>query len=65
MATILKILLYKGELRLACLLTSMYEISIDSQMIENAIEYQQFEWLSHVWAFGKNWIGPRRFQQTA
>lgn len=30
MATIVKILLFRGELKLACLVTSMYEISIDS-----------------------------------
>jgi hypothetical protein len=60
MASICKILLFRGELKLALLLTSMYEISLDLQMIENAIEFKQYEWLSYVWAFGKNFEGARR-----
>ena len=60
MATIVKILLFRSELKLACLLTSMYEISIDSQMISAAIDHKQYEWLSYVWAFGKNYLGARR-----
>jgi len=62
MSNIIKILLFREELRLACLLTSMYEISIDDEMLKSAIEYDQFEWLDFVWAFGKNYRGPRRLQ---
>jgi hypothetical protein len=39
MSNIIKILLFREELRLACLLTSMYEISIDDEMLKSAIEY--------------------------
>jgi hypothetical protein len=61
MASIVKILLFRGEQKLACLLTSMYEISLDYPMLEAAIDHKQYEWLKYVWAFGKNYIGPRRF----
>lgn len=59
MSTIIKILLYRKEVGLACLLTSYYEISLDEDLIFGAIENNQFEWLSYVWAFGKNYIGAR------
>ena len=64
MATIIKILLYRKENKLACLLTSMYEISIDSEMFAAAIKYGKWEWLEYVWAFGKNWLGARRNAQN-
>jgi hypothetical protein len=60
MANIIKILLFRGEQSLACLLTAYYEISLDEDMLFSAIDYSQFEWLSHVWAFGKNYLGSRR-----
>lgn len=65
MATIIKILLYRKENKLACLLTSMYEISIDSEMLASAIKFDKWEWLEYVWVFGKNWLGARRNEQFA
>ncbi len=38
MATIIKILLYRGEVALACVLTAYYEISLDEDMIFSAID---------------------------
>jgi len=38
MSTIIKILLYRKEVGLACLLTSYYEISLDEDLIFGAIE---------------------------
>ena len=59
MATIIKILLFRKEVGLACTLTAYYEISLDEDLIFSAIDNKQFEWLSYVWAFGKNYIGAR------
>lgn len=39
MATIAKILLFRDERKLAQLLVSMYEISIDEKMYQAAVEY--------------------------
>jgi len=41
-------------------LTAYYEVSLDEEMLFGAIDHKQFEWLSYVWAFGKNYIGIRR-----
>jgi hypothetical protein len=61
MANVVKILLYRGEEKLACLLTAYYEISIDEEMIISAIDHGHFDWLNFVFAFGKNYTGVRRF----
>jgi hypothetical protein len=65
MASIIKILLYRDEIKLACFLTSYYELSLDEDLIIQAIEQKQFEWLNYVWAFGKNYIGPRRLHKSS
>jgi hypothetical protein len=62
MATIAKILLFRDEKKLANLLASMYELSIDEKMYLAAVRYNQWDWLSYVWAFGKNYLGARRDQ---
>ncbi|CDW78613.1 UNKNOWN [Stylonychia lemnae] len=59
MTNILKILLFRGEEKLACLLTAYYEIAIDDDMIFRAVENMHFYWLQFVWAFNKNVLGPR------
>jgi hypothetical protein len=59
MQNILKIILFKGEERLACILTATYEISLEEEMIFKAIEYRHIHWLMYVWAFQKNYIGLR------
>jgi hypothetical protein len=38
----------------------MYEVSIDAEMLLQAIKFDHFTWLQYLWAFGKNWLGARR-----
>ena len=38
MSTIVRILLYRNEEKLACLLTAYYEIELESNMIDKAVE---------------------------
>ena len=64
MANIVKMLLYRSEISLACTLTAYYEVALDEEMIFSAFEHKHFEWLSYVWAFGKNYIGARRNKGT-
>jgi hypothetical protein len=45
MANIVKILLYRGEEKLACLLTAYYEIALDREMIRAALNSKNYEWL--------------------
>lgn len=59
MAKIIKILLFRGEIELACYLTAFYSISIDKEMFVNAIENKQLKWLNYVFAFQKNFIGDK------
>lgn len=63
-SNIIKILLYKEEINLACFLTAYYELSLDENMIFAAIEQKSFQWLNYVWAFGKNYVGPRRLERS-
>ena len=60
MSNIAKILLFRKEEKLACLLTAYYELSLDEESYYTAVESKNFVWLSFVWAFGKNFIGSRR-----
>ena len=60
MANIAKILLFKKEEKLACLLTSYYELSIQDEAYYSAVQNKNFKWLEFVWAFGKNYTGSRR-----
>ena len=59
MANIVKVMLFKEEEKLACLLTSYYEMSLDEDSFYQAVDNKSFTWLSFVWAFGKNYIGSR------
>jgi len=54
MANLVKILMYRKEMDLACYLTVFYQIAIDEEMVKNAIEMKQFSWLRYVYAFKKN-----------
>lgn len=45
MANLIKILLFRKEEKLACLLTAYYEISIDNGLIFQAIHNKQYLWL--------------------
>ena len=56
MADIVKILLFKDEIDLACYLNSFYEIQCDELMIEHAIQHDYLKWLKFLWTLGKNRI---------
>lgn len=60
MASIVKILLYKKEQKLACFLTAYYELSLEEDSYYLAVDQKYFQWLEYVWAFGKNYVGSRR-----
>jgi hypothetical protein len=45
LTNILKIILFKGEDKLACVLTAFYEIALEEDMIFRAIEHSQYSWL--------------------
>ena len=59
MTNILKIALQKEEEKLACIITAYYEIALEEEMIVRAITNSNYQWLLFVWAFDKNYIGPR------
>ena len=59
-SNIVKILLFRDEEKLACLLTAYYELHVSKEMILCAIDNNNFQWLNYLWAFGKNYLGPRR-----
>lgn len=56
---ILKILLERGEEKVACLLIAFYEVALEDDMIFRAIENKHFQFLQFIWAFNKNLLGPR------
>ena len=63
MASIAKLLLWKKEEKLACLLAAYYKIAVDEELIKKAIELEMYEFLNFLWAFRKNirgqwWSGP-------
>jgi len=59
MANIVKILLFRGEEKLACLLTAYFEVALDMEMFKCAVENRFFEWLQYVYVFKKNWVGKK------
>ena len=61
MSKLLKIMLYRGEIELACYLTAYYEIFIDEDMIKNAIRKNWYEWLKYVFAFKKNYVANKHY----
>ena len=59
MANVLKILLYRGEEKLACLLVAYFEIALDRDIYRMAIDNEFFEFLKYVFVFGKNYVGKK------
>jgi len=58
MAKVLRVLLYRNEIDLACYLTAHYELSLNIESDFNlAIKYKRYEWLKYVYAFKKNFDG--------
>ena len=64
MATIVKVMLYRKEESLACLLTAYYELALDKESYYYAIDNENFKWLSFVWAFGKNYLLSRNSESA-
>jgi hypothetical protein len=60
MANIAQILLYREEFRLANILTAHYELCLTEEIVMTAASSKYFDWLNWVWAFDKNYLGPRR-----
>lgn len=59
MGNIIKILLFRNEIDLACYLTAYYEIQLDIKIYINAINFNHFKWMNYLWVFKKNYIGNR------
>jgi|LauGreDrversion4_2_1035121.scaffolds.fasta_scaffold95257_2 hypothetical protein len=65
MSNICQILLSRQEFKLANVLTAYYELSLTEERVIQAIFDKNFDWLSWVWSFEKNFIGPRRNKNSA
>lgn len=59
MAGVLKILLFKKEEDLACMLTAFYDLDLDETMYNLAIRKGQYKWLQYLWIFKKNFLGAK------
>lgn len=59
MTNVLKISLQGGEERISCIITAYYEVALEEEMIVRALANQNYHWLMFVWAFDKNYVGPR------
>jgi hypothetical protein len=59
MSKILRIIMNWQEEKLACIITIEYEIILDEEMLFNAVEKEQFNWLFYLWASRKNQLGNR------
>ena len=59
MTNVLKICLKKEEEMLACVITAYYEVIVELEMVIRALSEDNYKWLQFLWAFDKNFIGPR------
>lgn len=59
MTNVLKIALQKDEEKISCIITAYYEVSLEEEMIIRALANYNYHWLMFVWAFDKNYVGPR------
>lgn len=55
MAYIIRILLHREELDLACYFTAFYNFNLDERMLLEAIVNDQYRWINYVWAFRKHY----------
>ena len=51
---IIKILLYRKEMDLACYMTAFYNLWIEKELVINAVEFRWLRWVQYVFAFNKN-----------
>lgn len=61
---ILKIILFKDEEKISCIIAAYYEFSLEETMIAKALSQDNYTWLMFVWAFKKNYIGNRRHMNS-
>jgi len=54
MSEVIKVLLYRKEIDLACYLTSFYNLWIEKELICQAVEYKNLQWVKFLFAFNKN-----------
>ena len=59
MTNVLKIALQREEEALACVITGFYEVVIEQEMVIKALSMDNYRWLLFLWAFEKNFLGPR------
>jgi len=59
MGNLMKILLFRKELDLACYLSAFYEVQLDLAMYIDAIKFDHFKLLNYLWVFNKNYIGSK------
>lgn len=59
MTNILRLLLQKGEEKIACQLAAYYELSIDDEFLFYALEHRFYTILKFIWVYEKNFLGPR------
>lgn len=63
MSKILRVVMSMKETKLASIITIEYEIILDEEMLFNAVEMEQFDWLFYLWATKKNYLGNRNDHQ--
>ena len=56
MSEVVKVLLYRKEIDLACYLTSFYNLWIEKELICQAVEFKNLKWIKFLFAFEKNFI---------
>jgi hypothetical protein len=64
MSNVLKIALQKDEEKLACIIVSYYEVALEEEMVVRALANENYQFLLFVWAFDKNYIGPRNKEDS-
>jgi len=64
MTNVLKIALSKDEEMLACIITAYYEVVLEEEMIVRALANENYQWLLYVFAFEKNYVGPRNKEDS-
>ena len=63
MSDIIKILLYRKEIDLACYLTSFYKIWVEKELVCEAVEHKNLQWVKFLFAFEKNFISSEKNQE--
>ena len=59
MSNLLSLTLRKGEDKLTLIITVEYEFILEEEMIILGLSADNYDWLYHLWAINKNFIGNR------